>query len=84
MQCPPMYGVMGVNLGLPYWVVTGRGTYGSPMDADLPQIEAAAAAALATVYNRTVRTNSFTSVAECRARRMRRRLSEVASSERIT
>ena len=84
MQCPPMYGVMGVNLGLPYWVVTGRGTYGSPMDADLPQIEAAAAAALATVYNRTVRTNSFTSVAQCRARRMRRRLSEVASSERIT
>ena len=69
MACPPMYGLMGVNLGLPYWVVTGRGLYGSEMAADLPQVEAAAAAALAKVYDRRRSTESFTSVAECRRRR---------------
>ena len=50
MYCPAMYGAMAANLGLPYWVTTGRGDYGTSMEADLTQLRAAAAQALAHVY----------------------------------
>jgi len=38
MACPPMYGMMGAALGLPYFVVTGSGGYTTPIEADLPQV----------------------------------------------
>ena len=46
MNCPAMYAAMAVNLNLPYWVVTGSGTYISGMQADLTQLRAAVDEAL--------------------------------------
>lgn len=31
MDCPEMYALEGINLGLPYWVVTATGVHSSPM-----------------------------------------------------
>jgi hypothetical protein len=42
MNCPAMYGAIGVNLHLPYWVVTAKGGYGTNLNVDLVQLRAAA------------------------------------------
>ena len=52
MNCPAMYGAMALNLHLPYWVVTGAGSYTTPMRADISQLQAAARQALRHVYHR--------------------------------
>ena len=51
MACPAMYATMASNLGLPYWVTTGRGGYSTPMEVDLVQLKAAAAHALRRAYS---------------------------------
>lgn len=48
MDCPDMYALQGVHLGLPYWVVTAAGVHASPMAADLPQLSEAVTQALGT------------------------------------
>ena len=50
MLCPAMYASMASNLGLPYWVTTGAGTYGTPMTVDLAQLRTAAMHALRAAY----------------------------------
>ena len=50
MACPAMYAAMAVNLHLPYWVVTGRGGYGTEMHANLTMLAAAATQALQVAY----------------------------------
>ena len=47
MLCPAMYAALGVNLHLPYWVITAKGGYASGMQVDTRTLEAAAAQALA-------------------------------------
>ena len=49
MKCPAMYAAMAANLHLPYWVVTARGGYQTPMMADLAQLRLAVGQALATM-----------------------------------
>ena len=49
MFCPAMYAAMAANLHNPYWVVTGAGTYTSPMRVDLAQLDAALQQALAAL-----------------------------------
>ena len=50
MACPAMYAAMAINLHLPYWVVTGAGSYGSQMHANLTQLMSAALQALPIAY----------------------------------
>ena len=47
MLCPAMYAALGVNLHLPYWVITAKGGYASGMQVDTRTLEAAAVQALA-------------------------------------
>ena len=49
MFCPAMYAAMAANLHMPYWVVTGEGTYATPMKVDVPQLRDAVAQALETL-----------------------------------
>lgn len=51
MACPPMYGMMGAALGLPYFVTTGQGGYSTAIKVDLPQTMAAFSQALDAAYN---------------------------------
>ena len=46
MLCPAMYAAMGATLHMPYWVITGSGSYSSPMTANLSQLETAVGQAL--------------------------------------
>ena len=50
MACPAMYAAMAVHLHLPYWVVTGAGTYTTPMMANITQLRLAATQALRVAY----------------------------------
>ena len=47
--CPNTLALLGANLGLPYWVVTGAGTIASPLLVDVDQLREAAAQALELV-----------------------------------
>ena len=49
MLCPAMYAAMAVNLNLPYWVVTGHGSYTSAIRCDLAQLSAALQQAVAII-----------------------------------
>ena len=58
MLCPSMYAAMAANLGLPYFVTTGAGGYGTPMLADVPQLQLAFTQALRTAFGRGRRPNA--------------------------
>ena len=46
IECPDMYALLGINLGLPYWVTIAQGVHSSPMEADIEQLQEVTAQAL--------------------------------------
>eukprot|EP00966_Prymnesium_polylepis_P234823 5431392-Prymnesium_polylepis.1 len=86
-ECPDMYSRLGINLGLPYWVVTGRGVHTSPIVADVDQLRDALSLALQQASDTAQETpraaeQSLQACEATRARRTPGRRSEPLSTMR--